>query len=85
MPIDRSPKLYHPRLDQKRERRIRKWKIDIRPIAKRHSKRGFQNAAEIVENRDPGILPNDNSRSRKKQNDIGDPFEENVTDRARDF
>ena len=82
MPIDGSPKLDDPRLDQKRKRCIRKRKIGVRPIAERHSICRFEHSAQIIEDGDPRILPDDDRRCRPKQKYVSQPFGEDEFPRA---
>src|SRR2546429_5811703 len=67
VPKDTPAELDDRGLNQKSQRWIWKGEIAIRHITQRHAICILEDVAEIPQNREPRILPNDNGRRRQKQ------------------
>src|SRR5207244_11805714 len=71
---EHSPgKLDDRRLDQKRQRRVRKGKIAIRNIAERYAVRVFENVTNIQKYSELRVLPHYDSYGSEKQEPSFDP------------
>ena len=60
-------------LNQKRERRMREGKVAVRHLAEGDALGGVENVAEIEEDGDVRVLPEDDAGRREKKPGSGEP------------